>query len=54
VTVPGHQPGRDPRPVDRWVDGLLGVGWVVLVAIALLALVVGIAIALALLTGVEA
>lgn len=31
----GKQPGRDPRPVVRWADGLTGVGWIVLVALAL-------------------
>jgi hypothetical protein len=34
--VPGKQVGRDPRPVSHWRDGLLGIGWIVLVAGVLL------------------
>lgn len=34
--VPGKQIGRDPRPVSHWRDGLLGIGWIVLIAGALL------------------
>jgi hypothetical protein len=31
--VRGNRPGRDPRPVTGAADGLLGIGWVALVAL---------------------
>jgi hypothetical protein len=51
--VPGRQPGRDPQPVARWADGLLGVGWIVLVALGLVASTIVLALAVVAIVGGE-
>jgi hypothetical protein len=51
--VPGNRPGRDPRPVTSPVDGLRGIGTVVLVAVLVLAIAVLAAVLMLWALGVE-